>query len=137
MAEQKKKTSTTQKSTTAKKQPAKKTAEKKEPAKKTTTKSSSSSTHISNTSWSLSKISFVVIFAVAVLYLVNSLLAIFGVGLAFITAMQAVCSAMALAIVGIVGWSFVKNRKRNDLKAIYVIALIVVLVGIVIPAVLK
>lgn len=138
MAETKKTTKTTVKKETEKKQApkssVKKTETKKEPAKKET-KKTSSSTHISNGNWSLSKVSFVIILAVAVLYLISSVFAILGISAGFVTAMQAVCSAAALAVVGFIGWNYVKNRKRDDLKVIYIIALILVLVGIVIPAI--
>lgn len=141
MAETKKTTKTvtkkeTEKKTTkvAKKEEPKKAETKKAPAKKEQ-KKTSSTTHISSEHWSLAKVAFVIIIAVAVLYLVNSLLAILGIGAGFVTALQAVCSAAALAVVGFVGWGYVKNRKNGNLQVLYFIALVLVLVGIVIPAI--
>ncbi len=122
--------SETKKTETKKAEPKqeKKTETKQEPTKK------SSSINISSTKWSLAKVAFVIIFAVAVLYLINSFFAIFGVGFKIIATMQAVCSALALALVGFVGWDYVKN-KQDNIRVAYVVAMVVVLVGIIIPVV--
>lgn len=89
-----------------------------------------------NDKWSLNKVSFFVIFVVAVLYLINSLLAILQVNLTVIGSMQAVCSAVALGIVGFMGWNYIKH-KADSLKITYIILLLLVFIGIIVPVIMQ
>lgn len=109
--------------------------------KKTSSKSSSSSTKKTTSSssrstvWSLNKISFWVIGAMAILYLVASILSLCGVNLKVVSALQGVATAMAICIAAVLAWRYVKN-KQTVWKVLYFVLLLVVLLGIVLPLVI-
>ena len=109
--------------------------------KKTSSKSSSSSTKKTTSSssrstvWGLNKISFWVIGAMAILYLVASILSLCGVNLKVVSALQGVATAMAICIAAVLAWRYVKN-KQTVWKVLYFVLLIVVLLGIVLPLVI-
>ncbi len=94
-------------------------------------KSSSSS---SNRMWSLNKISFWTIVAVAILYLVAMVLSACGVSLKVVGALQGVATAIMITVVTVLAWKFVRNRQMVW-KILYIICLLVVLIGIIIPLV--
>ena len=136
MAETKK---TTSKTTT--KKPATKSA-----PKKTTTKSSSSTTNKTQSStkstrrsggirtWGLNKISFWTIGTIAILYLIASILAMCGVNLKVVSAMQGLATAFAICIVAFLAWKYVRS-KQTVWKVLYFVLLLVVLLGIILPLV--
>ena len=109
--------------------------------KKTSSKSSSSSTKKTTSSssrstvWGLNKISFWVIGAMAILYLVASILSLCGVNLKVVSALQGVATAMAICIAAVLAWRYVKN-KQTVWKVLYFVLLLVVLLGIVLALVI-
>lgn len=109
--------------------------------KKTSSKSSSSSTKKTTSSssrstvWGLNKISFWVIGAMAILYLVASILSLCGVNLKVVSALQGVATAMAICIAAVLAWRYVKN-KQTVWKVLYFVLLLIVLLGIVLPLVI-
>ena len=109
--------------------------------KKTSSKSSSSSTKKTTSSssrstvWGLNKISFWVIGAMAILYLVASILSLCGVNLKVVSALQGVATAMAICIAAVLAWRYVKN-KQTVWKVLYFVLLLVVILGIVLPLVI-
>jgi hypothetical protein len=115
---------------------------KKTTTKKTTTKSSApakttkttTTTHTSksNNVWGINKISFYTIGCVAVLYLISSVLSLFGVNLKVISALQGVATAIALSIVAVLAWRYVKH-KQDVWKVLYFVLLLVVLIGVILP----
>ena len=83
--------------------------------------------------WSLNKISFYVLVASAVLYLVSMILHL--VGLQNITSwLQGVATAVMICIVSVLAWRYIRNKPTVWL-VLYIVVLLVVLVGIVIPLV--
>lgn len=155
MAETKKKTITASKTT--KKSTTTKTASKSTASKSTTktapktttkaeTKTQTTSTQKSQPqksnkrhsggirTWGLNKISFWCIGAMAILYLVSSILALLGVNLKVISALQGVATALAICIVAFLAWKYVRN-KQTVWKVLYVVLLLVVLLGIILPLV--
>ncbi len=109
--------------------------------KKTSSKSSSSSTKKTTSSssrstvWGLNKISFWVIGAMAILYLIASILSLCGVNLKVVSALQGVATAMAICIAAVLAWRYVKN-KQTVWKVLYFVLLLVVLLGIILPLVI-
>lgn len=144
MAETKKTTTKpAQKKTTTKTSTTRTTSKKtttSQPAKtqntSTTKSQSSKSTRRSGgmRAWGLNKLSFWCIGAMAILYLVASILALCGASLQIITALQGVATALAICIVAFLAWKYVRN-KQTVWKVLYVVLLLVVLLGIVLPLV--
>lgn len=99
--------------------------------KKKTKSQSSSSTSTANV-WSINKVSFYVICASAILYLVGAVLALFDLQLKIVSALQGVASALTISIVAIIAWRFV-SHKSNTYKVLYLVCLLVVLIGIILP----
>ena len=95
-------------------------------------KSESSSNKKSTTIWSLNKISFWLIVATAVLYLVAMILHLVGLPAALVGSLQAVAMAIMICVVSVLAWRFVRN-KGTVWIVLYIIVLLVVLVGIVLP----
>ena len=124
MAETKKKTTSSSKTTSKSSTPSKTTA-------KTTTTSRSSR---SSNAWGINKVSFYTIGCVAVLYLISSILALFGVNLKIISALQGLATAIALSIVAVLAWRYVKH-KPTIWKLMYFVLLLVVLLGVILPLV--
>ena len=100
-------------------------------AKKSESKKSESSKKSSGL-WSLNKISFWLIVATAVLYLLAMILHLIGLPAALVGSLQAVATAIMICIVGVLAWRYVRN-KGTVWIVLYVIVLLVVLVGIVLP----
>ncbi|HBP43257.1 MAG TPA: hypothetical protein DD621_01010 [Clostridiales bacterium] len=101
----------------------------------TTTKRSTTSSSRSSM-WGINKISFWVIGAMAILYLVASILAICGLkNPKIISALQGVATAMAICIAAVLAWKYVRN-KQTVWKVLYFVLLLVVLLGIVLPLVI-
>lgn len=142
MAETKKKTTTTKKTT--KPQASKSSAQK---SSKTTTAKSTTTTKSTNTTtktsskksggiktWGLNKISFWCIGAMAIFYLIASILALCGITSKVIPALQGIATALAICIVAFVAWRYVKS-KQTVWKVLYFVLLLVVILGIIIPLV--
>ncbi len=107
--------------------------------KKTTTKKSSSSSSSSSSSkrtvWGLNKISFWTIVAVTFLYAVSLVLAACNVNLKVVSALQGVATAIMIIIVAILAWRYVRP-KPMVWKVLYVICLLIVIAGIIVPLVI-
>lgn len=101
---------------------------------KSSKSSSSSSSNSGNRMWSLNKISFWTVVAVAVLYLIAMVLSACGVNLKVVGALQGVATAVMIAVVTVLAWKFVRNRQMVW-KVLYIVCLLVVLIGIIIPLV--
>lgn len=84
--------------------------------------------------WGLNKTSFWCIGAMAILYLVASILSLCGLSLKIILALQGLATALAICLVACLAWRYVKN-KQTVWKVLYVVLLLVVILGIVIPLV--
>ncbi len=106
-------------------------------SKKTKNSSSSQSSKSSSKGsfWSLNKISFWTIVAVTVLYAVSLVLSAVGVNLKVIGALQGVATAIMIIIVSILAWRFVRS-KPFVWKVLYIICLLIVIAGIVVPLVI-
>lgn len=131
----------TKKTTTKTTKPASKTTAK----KSTTTKTTSSTTKTQSTksskrssggirTWGLNKISFWCIGAMAILYLIASILALVGCNLKVVAALQGFATAVAICIVAFLAWKYVRP-KQTVWKVLYFVLLLVVLLGIIIPLV--
>ncbi len=102
--------------------------------KKTTTKTTTT-TRKSSTFWGLNKISMYTIVAVAILYVISLLLACVNVNLKVVSALQGVATAIMISIVAVLAWRYVK-AKPAVWKVLYVICLLLVIVGIIVPLVI-
>ena len=111
---------------------AKKTTKTTETKQTTTKKSSSRSSGVKT--WCLNKISFWCIGAMAILYLVASILALCGVNFKIVSVLKDLATALAICIVAVLAWRYVKP-KQTVWKVLYVVLLLVVLLGVIIPLV--
>ena len=82
--------------------------------------------------WSLNKVSFWLIVITAILYLVGMILHFVGLPAVITGILQSVAAAIMICIVGILGWRYVRNKSVVWL-ILYIIVLLLVLVGIVLP----
>ncbi|MBO5304116.1 MAG: hypothetical protein J6A99_00435 [Clostridia bacterium] len=89
----------------------------------------------SGTSITLNKVSFWTLTVTAILYLVALILGFFEISLVIISALKAVAAAVAICIVAVNAWRYVKG-KSVVWKILYFVVLLVVLAGIVLPLVL-
>lgn len=102
--------------------------------KSSSSKSSSSSSSSKRTVWGLNKISFWVIVAVTVLYAISLVLSAIG-GTGLMTAvriLQGIATAIMIVIVAILAWRYVR-AKQMVWKVLYVICLLIVVAGIIVP----
>lgn len=99
-----------------------------------TTKTTKTTTTKSSGFWGINKISFWLIGAAAVLYLVALVLSAVGVNLKIVSAIQGVVTAFIISVVAVLAWKYVRS-KATVWKVLYVVFLLVVLVGIIIPLV--
>lgn len=83
---------------------------------------------------SLNKVSFWLIAVTAVLYLVAMILHFF-IDPIIVTALQSVATAIMIIVVAILAWRYVRT-KPLVWKILYIVCLLVVIIGIVIPLVL-
>ena len=84
---------------------------------------------------SLNKLSFYLIVATAILYLVAMILSCVG-GLAGpVMILQGVANAIMICIVAVLAYRYIRNKPTVWL-VLYIVVLLVVLVGIVIPAIM-
>lgn len=131
MAEAKKSASKPAKSTakkTTKTTETKQTSSSSTSSKKTTKRSSGIRT------WGLNKISFWCIGAMAILYLVASILALCGVNFKVVSVLKDCATALAICIVAVLAWRYVAP-KQTVWKVLYIVLLLVVLLGIILPLV--
>ena len=84
---------------------------------------------------SLNKVSFWLICVTAILYLVAMILHLVGIEAVIVSALQAVATAIMIIVVAILAWRYVKN-KQTVWKILYIVCLLVVIVGIIIPLVI-
>ena len=98
---------------------------------------SSSSSSSKKTFWGLNKISFWTIVAVTILYAVALILsAINASSLASaVKALQGIATAIMVIIVSILAWRYVRS-KQMVWKVLYVICLLIVIAGIIVPLIL-
>ena len=89
----------------------------------------------SGSSITLNKVSFWTLTVTAILYLVALILGFFEISLVIISALKAVAAAVAICIVAVNAWRYVKG-KNVVWKILYFVVLLVALVGIVLPLVL-
>lgn len=101
---------------------------------KSTSTSTSSSKKSSGVTWGINKISFYLIGAAAILYLVVLLLAAFEVSSTAVLAIQGVVTAFIISVVAYLAWKYVRG-KPMVWKVLYVVFLLVVLIGIIVPLV--
>ncbi len=104
--------------------------------KTNSTKSESTKKSSSSSRWGLNKVSMYVMVAVALLYVVSLLLACFNVNSVVVSALQGVASAIMIVIVAILAWRYVRP-KQAVWKVLYVLCLLLVIVGIIVPLVLN
>ncbi len=100
-------------------------------SKSSTTKSSSSKRNV----WGLNKISFWTIVAVTFLYAVSLILSACGINMKVVSALQGVATAIMIIIVAILAWRYVRP-KQMVWKVLYVICLLIVIAGIIVPLVI-
>lgn len=84
---------------------------------------------------SLNKVSFWLIAVTAVLYLVAMILHLVGLNSVIVAALQSIATAIMIIVVAILAWRYVRT-KPLVWKILYVVCLLVVIIGIVIPLVL-
>lgn len=102
-----------------------------------TTKSSSSSSSTSKKSsgiWGLNKISFWVIVAVTILYAVSLILSAIDANklMTAVRILQGIATAIMIVIVAILAWRYVRP-KPVVWKVLYIICLLIVIAGIIVP----
>ena len=99
--------------------------------KKTSKKSSSSNSSSSRSGlWGLNKISFWTIVAITILYAVSVVLAAIGGN-----NLMTIATAIMIIIVAILAWRYVR-AKQMVWKVLYIICLLIVIAGIIVPLVL-
>ena len=99
--------------------------------KKNENNNNKKTTHTSN-GISLNKISCYLIVATAILYLVAMILHCASLSATIIGILQGVATAIMICVVAILAYRFVRNKPTVWL-VLYIVVLLVVLVGIVIP----
>lgn len=100
------------------------------------TKSSSSSSSSKKTIWGLNKISFWTIVAVTFLYALSLILSACGINMKVVSALQGVATAIMIIIVAVLAWRYVRP-KQMVWKVLYVICLLIVIAGIIVPLVIS
>jgi len=85
--------------------------------------------------WGINKISFYSICTVAVLYILAVVFKFIGLNATIITVLQNVVTALMIAVVAVVAWNYVAN-KSLVWKILYLVCLLVVIAGIIIPLVM-
>lgn len=106
--------------------------------KKTSKKSSSSNSSSSrNGLWGLNKISFWTIVAITILYAVSVVLAAIGGNnlMTVVGILNGIATAIMIIIVAILAWRYVR-AKQMVWKVLYIICLLIVIAGIIVPLVL-
>ena len=104
-------------------------------ATKSTKSSSSSSSSKKKVFWGLNKISFYTICVAAFLYVIALILSAVGVNFKVVSAMQGVATAVMVCVVAVLAWRYVSS-KPTVWKVLYVLCLLLVIVGIIVPLVI-
>ncbi len=109
-------------------------ATKKSSSTKSSSSKSSSSSSSKKTVWGLNKISFWTIVAVTFLYAVSLILSAINANKlnTAIKALQGIATAIMIVIVAILAWRYVRS-KPVVWKVLYVICLLIVIAGIIVP----
>ena len=102
--------------------------------KKTSSSSSYSSSRRSHGGISLNKVSFYVLVAAAILYLVAMILGLCDVSATLVRVLQDAALAIMVVIVSILSWRYV-SHKAAVWKVLYVVVLLVIIAGIIVPLV--
>lgn len=131
------KSSTTKTNTKPKTNTTSKTTTQSKPATKSTSSSTSSSKKTrrrTRSVWGLNKISFYLMGAVAILYLIGLVLSACGISLAVVSALQGLATALMICVIAYLGYKYVKPKQTVWL-VLYITFLLVILVGIIVPLV--
>lgn len=80
----------------------------------------------------INKFSFYTLLSMAVLYMISIVLSFFEWAVKVVSVLQGVATAVALCIVAYIAWRYVAN-KTISWKILYLLVLLIVLVGIIIP----
>lgn len=109
-------------------------ATKKSSSTKSSSSKSSSSSSSKKTVWGLNKISFWTIVAVTFLYAVSLILSAINASKlnTAIKALQGIATAIMIVIVAILAWRYVRS-KPVVWKVLYIICLLIVIAGIIVP----
>lgn len=109
-------------------------ATKKSSTKTTKSSSSSSSSRKSSGLWGLNKISFWTIVIVTILYAVSLILSAIDANklMSAVRILQGIATAIMIVIVSILAWRYVRP-KPFVWKVLYVICLLIVIAGIIVP----
>ena len=100
------------------------------------TKKSSSSSSSKSGIWGLNKISFWTIVAVTVLYTLNLVFSAIGGKLTTVVGiLSGIATAIMICIVAVLAWRYVRN-KPIVWKVLYIICLLIVIAGIIVPLVI-
>ena len=103
--------------------------------KKTTTTKTTTTKRRTRSVWGLNKISFYLMGAVAILYLIGLILSSCGVNMKVVTALQGLATALMICIVAYLGWKYVKPKQTVWL-VLYFTFLLVIIAGIIVPLVM-
>lgn len=107
-------------------------AERKKTSSKSTTKTTSSK---KSCVWGLNKISFYTIGAVAILYLIATILSACDVSVMAVRVLQNIGTAIMVGIVAFLAWRYVSN-KPMVWKVLYFVLLLVIVLGIILPLII-
>lgn len=99
--------------------------------KKTTTSKSTKKSGV----WGINKVSFWTIVAVALLYAISLVLSACGINAKVVGALQGLATATMIIIVSILAWRYVR-AKQLVWKILYIVCLLIVIAGIIIPLVI-
>ena len=90
---------------------------------------------MANQKWGINKVSFYAICTVAVLLVLAVVFKFLGLNDTIITVLQNVVTALMIAVVAVLAWNYVAN-KSLVWKILYLVCLLVVIAGIIIPLVM-
>ena len=85
-----------------------------------------------NGGMSLNKFSFYVIGSIAILYIVNMILSLVGVGGKIVSVLAGVAAACTIVVCAILAWRFVRG-KTMVWKVLYIVFMALVVVGVLVP----
>lgn len=101
-------------------------------AKKSSEKKSEKKHSSGGSVWSLNKIAFWSLTVMAVMYLVAAILHFVGLPALIVSWIQAVATAVALCLVAVLAYRFIRNKPIVWL-VLYILVLLIVLVFIILP----
>ena len=81
---------------------------------------------------SINKVSFWLLLVAEVVYLVNMILHLVGIGSTIVNWIGAAAAALMICVVAVLAWRYVRN-KQMVWKILYFVILLVALVGLVLP----